>query len=169
MATTPFPTTGTEIRRDWDLAVTVDMVLQRQGANPGKIRRRQPRLVAVAERAIAEGKLRIQPQVAFRVLKILGVNANRVTLKADAELVGPGIARSSRGRSLQFQWWQRSELVLRRWQSDTRRKTRCSRSALDGYGTAVVGALTVAIRSFFCRVRGHCGVDNHVSALSRNE
>ncbi len=87
----------TQILNDWPLAITVDMVLRGQGAEPQKIRARQPQLVALAERAIAEGHRLIHPQVAFRRLDICGVSRSCVTLRGGSELNGFGIARKLAG------------------------------------------------------------------------
>ena len=58
----------TQTLSDWQLVITVDMVLRGQGAEPQKIRARQPQLITLAERAIAEGNRLIHPQVAFRAI-----------------------------------------------------------------------------------------------------
>ena len=65
MTSTPAVTAQTEIRTDWQLSITVDMVLRGQGGDPNNVRQRQPRLVALAEKAIAEGTPRLRPQIAL--------------------------------------------------------------------------------------------------------
>ena len=154
MTTTQFVTEGTVIKSDWQLAITSDMVLQRQGANPGKIRKRQPRLVTVAEAALATGAPSIRPQVAYRILKIQSVNPPQVVLEGAAELVGPGIARRLTGAEFAIAVLATigpdvEELALRVTKEDA-----VLGLALDGYGTAVIGALTVAIRNFFSERAG---------------
>jgi len=141
-----------EIRSDWPLAITADMVLQRQGAHAAKVRMRQPRLVALAERAVAEGKSLIQPQVVYRILKIQEVNPEAVILRRDLQIRGASIARklasakflaiavATVGAALEQQ-------VLRVMKEDA-----SFALALDGYGTAAVGALTVAMRKYFAEL-----------------
>ena len=87
----------TRILSDWQLVTTVDMVLRGQGAEPQKIRARQPQLISLAERAIAEGNGLIHPQVAFRRVDICGVSLSCVTLRGGSELNGFGIARKLAG------------------------------------------------------------------------
>jgi hypothetical protein len=52
MTSTPAVTAQTEIRTDWQLSITVDMVLRGQGGDPNNVRQRQPRLVALAEKRL---------------------------------------------------------------------------------------------------------------------
>lgn len=139
----------TQIRSDWQLAVTADMVLRGQGAQPQKIRARQPQLVALAERAVAEGNGLIHPQVAFRRLDVCGVSRSCVTLRGGTELNGFGVARklagcqgvflavATLGKELEAEMGKASQTDLP-WQF-----------ALDGFGTAAIGALSnAACRSF---------------------
>jgi hypothetical protein len=83
MTSTPTVTAQTEIRTDWQLSITVGMVLRGQGGDPNNVRQRQPRLVDLAERAIAEGTPWLRPQIAFSIL----------ILSNGTELRGFGIAR----------------------------------------------------------------------------
>ena len=149
MTKTQFTTAGTVIKNDWQLAISADMVLQRQGASPSKIRKRQPRLVAVAEMAIADGTPWIRPQAAYRILKIQEVKSARVILRDATELIGSGIARKLARAEFAIAVLATigadvEEMALRATKEDA-----VFALALDGYGTAVVGALTVAIRTFF--------------------
>ncbi len=148
----------TQILSDWPLAITVDMVLRGQGAEPQKIRARQPQLVALAERAIAEGHRLIHPQVAFRRLDICGVSRSCVTLRGGSELNGFGIARklagcqgvflavATLGKKLEEEMDKASQSDLP-WQF-----------ALDGYGTAAIGALSNAACRFFAALAAKDGL-----------
>ena len=149
MTETQFTTEGTVIKDDWQLAITADMVLQRQGANPGKVRRRQLRLVTVAETAIRNATPWIRPQVAYRILKIQEVNASRVILKDAPELTGVGIARKLTGAEFAIAVLATIGAGVEEMALGVTKDDAVLALALDGYGTAVVGALTVAIRAFF--------------------
>lgn len=152
MTATQFRTEQTEIRRDWELAITPGMVLQRQGANFQKVRARQPRLLALAERAIAEGQLLIHPEVAYRVLKIQGVQRALVILVNGEQLKGATVARKLAG----------SEFVVvvvatvgAEIEQAIRRATREKAAfglALDGYASAAVGALIIAFRRYIAEL-----------------
>ncbi len=148
----------TQILGDWQLAITVDMVLRGQGAEPQKIRARQPQLIALAERAIAEAHGLIHPQVAFRRVDICGVSRSCVTLRGGSELNGFGVARklagcqgvflavASLGKKLEEEMDKASQSALP-WQF-----------ALDGFGTAAIGALSNAACRFFAALAVKEGV-----------
>jgi hypothetical protein len=146
---TQFTTDGTQVRSDWRLNVTADMVLQRQGANPGKIRERQPKLVEVAERALAEGTPLIRPQVAYRIVEITEVKPLRVVLKNAPELVGNGIARKLAGAKFAIAVVATIGAGIEAMALHAAKEDAVYGLALDGYGTAAIGALTVELRTFF--------------------
>ncbi len=139
----------TQVRSDWQLLLTVDMVLRGQGAEPKKIRDRQPQLIALAERAIIEGMAIIRPQAAFRRLEICGATRSCVTLRGGSELEGYGIARklagcrgvflavATLGKELEEEMGRAAQTNLS-WEF-----------ALDGFGTAAIGVLSNTLcRSF---------------------
>jgi len=148
----------TQIRSAWQLAITVDMVLRGQGAEPQKIGVRQPQLINLAERAIAEGKGLIQPKVDFRRLDICGVSRSCVTLRGGSELNGFGVARklagcqgvflavATLGKKLEEEMDKASQVDLP-WQF-----------ALDGFGTAAIGALSNAACRFFAELAAREGL-----------
>jgi len=148
----------TQIRSDWQLAITVDMVLRGQGAEPQKVRARQPQLIALAERAIAEGMGLIHPRAAFRRLDICGITRSCVTLKGGCELEGFGIARklagcrgvflavATLGKELEEEMGRAAQTNLP-WEF-----------ALDGFGTAAIGVLSNAICRFFAELAAKEGL-----------
>jgi hypothetical protein len=147
--TMSFTTQKTQILSDWPLVITADMVLQRQGANPAKVRARQPRLVALAERAVAEGKLLARPQVAYQILKIQELFSESVVLAGNVQFSGAGLARKlSTARYLVLAVATIGPDVEGRSMLLTKVEPSFA-LALDGFGTACVGALTVAMRKFF--------------------
>lgn len=152
MTATPFTTEQTEIRRDWKLVITADMVLQRQGANVRKVRARQPRLVTLAERAIAEGQPLIEPQVAYRIQKIQEVHLARVVLENGGQLQSLTVARKLAGAQFAVGV---IATVGAEIEQEIRRATREEAAlglALDGYATAAVGALIIAFRRYIAEV-----------------
>jgi len=149
MTTVQFTTEQTEIRSDWQLAINADMVLQRQGARPIKVRGRQPRLVALAERAIAEGMRWIRPQVAYQVLKILEVQPSLLILTKDVQLIGSGIVRKFAGADFLILAVATVGPELEQQILRVTKDEAAFALALDGYGTAAVGALIIAVRQFF--------------------
>ncbi|MBZ5526696.1 MAG: hypothetical protein LAN71_02180 [Acidobacteriia bacterium] len=55
------------------IEVDVDQVLRAQGADPGKLRARQPRAVDLAERALREGMQVLAPRVLCRSFTVQSV------------------------------------------------------------------------------------------------
>lgn len=78
---------------DWMLEINIDQVLLGQGANPQIVRARRPRLVAAAERALAEGLPLIAPAVAVGQYAIQEIRHERILLENGATLSGPLVAR----------------------------------------------------------------------------
>lgn len=154
MTITQFSAGQTQIRRGWELSVTADMVLQRQGADVRKVRARQPRLVALAESAITAGQPLIRPQVAYRVLRIRQVQRALVILEGGDTLRGDTVTRKLMGAELAVAV---IATVGRRIEREILRKTQenaASGLALDGYATAAVGALIVAFRRYLAELAG---------------
>ncbi len=138
----------TEIRRDWELTITADMVLQRQGANAGKVRARQSQLVTLAERAITDGQRLIQPQVVYQVLGIQEVRSALVVLKDGQQLTGATVTRKLAGAQLVVGVIATVGGRIEREILRATEEKAAFRLALDGYANAAVGALIVAFRRY---------------------
>ena|ERR1700757_2544825 len=152
MTSTQFTEGQTEIRRDWQLAINADMVLQRQGANAGKVRERQPRLVALAERAIVEGQPWIRPEVAYRILKIQEIKQEHVILTSGAELRGLGVARKLEGAEFAIAVVATVGAEIERQILRATKEDATFALALDGFATAAVGALIIVFRRYIAKV-----------------
>jgi hypothetical protein len=75
----------------WDtqkLDFDVDAVLRGQGAEPGAIRERSPRLVDLAERALDEGSALLEPITLFRELDVETIRHERLVLDGGSTLSG---------------------------------------------------------------------------------
>ncbi len=93
------------ILRDWDLALDADKVLWGQGADPAVIRARRPKLAAMAERVIEEGRPLLESAVVYERFQVTELRHERLGLRclpSPAErqgnrqagsLAGPLIAR----------------------------------------------------------------------------
>jgi hypothetical protein len=143
-----FITGQTEMRRDWEFTITADMVLQRQGANAGKVRARQSQLVTLAERAIAEGQRLIQPQVAYQVLGIQEVQSALVVLKNGQQLRGVTVGQKLIGAQLVVGVIATVGARIEREILRATEEKAAFGLALDGYANAAVGALIVAFRRY---------------------
>lgn len=71
-----------------DLDFDVDAVLRGQGADPGAIRERSPRLVETAERAFDEGLPLLKPQTLYRELDVDKLRHERLLLEDGSKLSG---------------------------------------------------------------------------------
>ena len=142
----------TEVLSDWQLGIDADMVLRGQGANPSKVRLLQPRIVALAERAIAEGKSWIRPLVGYRILDIQEVKPARVILANGAELKGFGIVRKLAGAESVIAAVATLGAELEQQILRATKEEAAFALSLDGFGIAAMGALTTAARRFFAQI-----------------
>ena len=79
--------------RDWQLNIDADLVLRGQGADPAVLRARKPRLVDLAERAVHEGSLLIEPAVVYRLMQVETMKHERLILADGTPLTGSLIAQ----------------------------------------------------------------------------
>ncbi|MEE8567226.1 MAG: vitamin B12 dependent-methionine synthase activation domain-containing protein [Anaerolineales bacterium] len=133
----------------WDLRLDVDVVLRSQGADPAAIRKRSPRLVDSAEKALEEGRLLLQPRVIVRRLLVKDLHHEWVKLEGDGRLSGGLLAQHMGGA-------QEAVIVLCTvGEALERRAERVSKEdavyglALDGVGSAGVEALANAACALF--------------------
>ena len=75
------------------LKVDADAVLRAQGADPATVRTRSRRLVAHAERAVAEGAALLAPMVAQDRRAVVAVRHDQIRLEGGALLTGPLVTR----------------------------------------------------------------------------
>ena len=154
MTIVPSITERTGIRSDWKLSIEVDTVLRGQSGDPSSVRLRQPRLIALAERSIAKGTAWIRPQVAFRILDILEIKPGHVILSNGADLNGFGIVRKLTGAASVIAAVATLGAELERQIVRATQEELSFALALDGFGTAAIGALTTALRRFFAQLAG---------------
>ena len=74
------------------IAVDVDAILRAQGADPARVRARSPRLVALAERALREGRSLIAPVVISRRFAVADRSHAAIQLSGGGRLSGPLVA-----------------------------------------------------------------------------
>lgn len=133
--------------RDWQLDIDVDMVLRGQGADPVVLRQRKPRLVAIAERAVAEGRALIEPAVVYRTVRVESLTHERLMLSGGAHLSGVLLAQHL--APAQFVTLIVCTLgpALEQRVSALLRDDASFGLALDGFGSVAAEALGVAICS----------------------
>lgn len=125
----------------WLAEVGADAVLRGQGADASRMRERQPRVVAVAERVALDGAKLLRPRAACRVIRIRAHDESGVTLEDGLRLTGALIAACLSGAV---------EVAVVVATLGTPLERRVSRMfgrdlpyafALDAYGSAAVEAL----------------------------
>ena len=140
----------------WREGLDVNGVLRGQGADAASIRRRNPRLVAIAERAARDGIALLDPRVTYRRLAVRSVQPDRVLLE-DGELTGPLVAARLACAT---------EVAVAVATIGDRLETRVRRMfgrdlpyalALDGLGSAAVEALVASARRQFREAHGGRG------------
>jgi hypothetical protein len=131
----------------WQLDIDADMILRGQGADPGVVRQRRPRLVETAERALAEGMRWIQPAIVYRILDVESLRHETMTLhdggKLKSSLIAEHLSQARQvalivctlGAGLE----KRISMLM---QSDS-----LLGFALDGFGTIAMEVLGAAICS----------------------
>lgn len=78
---------------DLTLHLDVDAVLRGQGADPGALRSRSPRLVQAAQRALAEGVALLRPAVLYEEFQVQALRHQRLLMSGGGVLEGELIAR----------------------------------------------------------------------------
>lgn len=82
---------------DFDLTLDAGDVLRGQGMDPAVIRQRRPALVAVAERALAEGTPKLHAAALVHEVGVVEKRHERLMLEGGTRLSGPLIARHLSG------------------------------------------------------------------------
>ncbi|MBZ5700589.1 MAG: hypothetical protein LAN84_01940 [Acidobacteriia bacterium] len=141
-----------QLLQDWRLQIDVDMVLRGQGADAGKMRARNARAVAVAEKALREGMGLLDPRVAYRRLAVHAVRHERVLLEGGGALSGPLVTRHLGGAQWAVVAVATIGARLEARISETLKEDRALGLALDGLGTAAVEALAAAACGHFDEV-----------------
>lgn len=145
-----------------DLDIDADAVLRGQGAEPGAIRERSPRLAEIAERALEEGNTLLKPQALYRELDVEVLRHERLILDSGLTLSGELIAEH-------FGPAERVVLLLCTVGVDLEaHATEVSKDdivyglALDGVGSAAVETLANAACRFFEDQAGELGLQSSI-------
>lgn len=140
---------ASQVLCDWPILITVNMVLRGIGADPAKLRARQPHLIDLAKQAIVEASRLIRPRVVFRRLDISGFSGPIVTLERGHRLEGSGIAQKLAGSEGVFVAVTTLGNQLEEEMSKVTQENLPWQLALDGFGTAAIGELSNAVCHFF--------------------
>jgi hypothetical protein len=147
---------------DWPIVLDVDAVLKGQGADPATLRRRSPRLVELAQRALDEARPVISPQVLYQHLDVEEMRHEQLRLVGGSRLRGPLLAQHL---------GQAKEVVvvlctiggaLEIRSSQISREDIVYGLALDGAGSAAVEELAKAACALFEREATESGLQTSI-------
>lgn len=132
-----------------DLDFDVDAVLRGQGAEPGAIRLRSPRLVETAERALEVGRALLEPQTLYRELDVEALRHERLILEGGLALSGRLVSEHLGGAARVALILCTVGEALETYSSEVSRDDIVFGLALDGVGSAAVEALANAACKYF--------------------
>jgi len=139
-----------------DLELTVDWVLQAQGADAAVLRARRPQVVNIAEQALTEGLELIQPRAMIRLLDVRELNHQRLTLdggKLSGEAIGQHLAGA---RQVALVLYTSGPALEQRIQQLMTNDAPYA-FALDGVGNAANDALSLQVYRWVSHLAGQRG------------
>ncbi len=123
---------------EWDYHLDVDGVLKGQNADPAIIRKRSPRLVSIAERALDEAHRIIKPVAVIEILDVLSLTHDRLELSGGHYIQGEFVPRHlMKAKQVAVAACTVSSELSRRV-SEVGNKDICYALALDGAGSTAV-------------------------------
>jgi hypothetical protein len=132
-----------------DLPIDVESVLRGQGANPEVIRSRRPRLYALAEKALDEGKELLKPAVLYRQLQVKKTKHDQLILEDQFKLSGEIVSRHLMSAQSIIAIICTIGNELEDYASGSSDSDLGYSLALDGVGSAGVESLANAICGYF--------------------
>lgn len=136
--------------RNWqitDLDINIDAVLRGQGADPERIRKRSPRLVEVAERALGTALNLVEPKVIWKQVGVKSLIHEKLELENGIQLKGPLVSQHLAGAEAVTAVLCTVGSKIDQCASETMSGDMVLGLAIDGVGSAAVEALANA----FCR------------------
>jgi hypothetical protein len=132
-----------------DIDIDVDAVLRGQGAQPKAIRKRNPRLVEIAERALEEGYNLLEPAILYRELNVKALRHEQMVFENDLTLSGRLVSNHLGPAEQVVLILCTIGETLEAHSSEVSRDDLVYGLALDGVGSAAVEALANAACKHF--------------------
>ena len=132
-----------------DIDIDVDAVLRGQGAQPEAIRKRNPRLVEIAERALEEGYNLLEPAILYRELNVKALRHEQMVFENDLTLSGRLVSNHLGPAEQVVLILCTIGETLEAHSSEVSRDDLVYGLALDGVGSAAVEALANAACKHF--------------------
>ncbi len=134
--------------KEWtiaDLNITVDAVLRGQGADPDIIRIRSPRLIRIAEEALAEAIDLLEPEVLVREIEVTGFAHDNLQLHEGNKITGPLVSGHLAGANYISIAVCTMGSRIDKYASEVMEDDIVKGLAVDGVGSAAVEALANAV------------------------
>ena len=134
--------------RKWqiaDLNITVDGVLRGQGADPDIIRSRNPRLFEISDKALAESKQLLEPQVLVKELEVAGFSHDSLHLNKGKKISGSLVSGHLAGAKYISAAVCTVGSRIDKYASAVMKEDIVLGLAVDGVGSAAVEALANAV------------------------
>jgi len=128
-----------------DLNITVDAVLRGQGADPDIIRTRSPRLIDIAEEALAEALLLLDPEVLVKELEVTSFGHDNLQLSDGKKIKGPLVSGHLAGATYITVAVCTVGSRIDKFASEVMEDDIVKGLAVDGVGSAAVEALANAV------------------------
>lgn len=128
-----------------DLNITVDGVLRGQGADPDIIRTRSPRLIDIAEEALAEALLLLDPEVLVKELEVTSFGHDNLQLSDGKKIKGPLVSGHLAGATYIAVAVCTVGSRIDKYASEIMEDDIVKGLAVDGVGSAAVEALANAV------------------------
>jgi hypothetical protein len=136
--------------RKWqvsDLEINVDAVLRGQGADPERIRKRSPRLVEVAERALGTALTLVEPKVNWKEVGVKSLKHETLELENGTKIKGSLVSQHLVGSEAVMTVLCTVGSKIDQLATETMAEDMVLGLAIDGVGSAAVEALANA----YCR------------------
>lgn len=128
-----------------ELGLTVDWVLQAQGADAAVLRSRRRQVVEIAERAFIEGLSLLEPRALIRAFDVSSLNHQQLSLRGGSSLAGTAISQHLAGAQQVAVVVYTSGAALEKRIQQVMVKDAPFAFALDGVGNAVNEALSLLV------------------------
>jgi hypothetical protein len=145
-----------------NLGFDVDAVLRGQGADPVIIRKRSPRIVEAAERALEEGGALLEPLTLYRQLDVTELRHEQLVLEKGLKLTGKLVSTHLGSAKCVVLILCTVGEALETYASDVSGNDIVYGLALDGVGSAAVEALANTACNHFDRQANEQGLQSSI-------
>ena len=148
--------------RDWELDIPIEDIIRMQSADAGEVIRRNPTLVQMAEKALAQGSPLLAPAVQYRVLKVEQLRHERLMLEAGAELQAKLLAEHLKSAEFVVLALCTIGAGIDRLAKEQFAQNPVYALALEGFGSAAVETLATEFCALIDEKASQCGMTSSI-------